>query len=96
MAFPTLQQQPAPTTIDIAYQAPILSHEQYNHLNRLVGEAAFDDKLQYRLLDLRDETLCEAYNLSFVTWGYLKRIEADNITDFCMQVETLRDKVLSY
>ena len=98
MALPTLQQyiEQQPNGDTIAYQAPMLSQEQHLSLNRLVGAAAFDDTILHRLLCLRDETLCETYNLSAITWGYLKKIEAESLEEFCGQVLKLQKKMLSY
>jgi hypothetical protein len=98
MALPTLHQyiEQHQDSGNIAYQTPILSQDQLNNVNRLVGAAAFDENISRRLLGMRDETLCETYHLSAVTWGYLTKIEADTIEEFCSQVLKLQFKMLSY
>jgi hypothetical protein len=98
MALPTLQQY-IEKRMDgghSAYQTPLISEEQYNCIEQLVRMAAFDDDIQHRLISRRDDTLCDIYNLSAITWGYLKMIEADSLEEFCSQVLRLQEKTLNH
>lgn len=98
MALPSLQQyvEKRVEGRQIAYQTPLVSHEQYNCIEQLVREAAFDDNIKHRLIYNRDDALRNIYSLSVLTWGYLQMIEADTLEEFCRQVLKLRDKTLSH
>lgn len=98
MAFPSFQQYIDVTTDskDIAYETVRISHDQFGNIQQLVGTAAFDESIKHRLINLRDETLCDIYHISATTWGYLTKIEAETLEDFCSQVLKLQHKVLRY
>ena len=80
----------------VAYQTPLLSQDQYDCLNRLVGAAAFDETIFHRLLVERDETLRTLYRLSDITWNYLVNRNAKDLFELSGYLEVLHGKMLNH
>jgi len=80
----------------VAYQTPLLSQEQYDCLNRLVGAAFFDETIQNQLLGNPDEALQAVYRISDNTWNYLVEKQATTLVELSQYLEVLRGKMLNH
>ena len=80
----------------VAYQTPLLSQDQYDCLNRLVGAAFCDEVVQTQLLGNPDKTLQTIYKLSDMTWNYLVEKQAESLVELSQHLEILRGKMLSH
>lgn len=79
-----------------AYQQPLFSSAEITRLNKLIGDAAFSERLEYQLVIQRDETLSTVYQISAKTWDYLKQIEAETLQEFCKQVLNLQNTMVNH
>ena len=73
----------------VAYTTPLLSEVQYQSVNNLVGQAAFDKILKKRLLENRDESLCVEFGITTETWSHLKAIDTMDLSEFCRRIRDL-------
>lgn len=96
MALPHVSHLKTRILPEPAYQTPLLSGQQIDCINRMVGAAFVDLTVRHRLVDIRDATLCTDYDLTPVTWSYLEAIEAHDLQDFCEAVLKLQERRINH
>jgi len=72
----------------------ILSHEEEQRLDQLLGTALLDEDVCHRLVNQRDHSLLTAYGLSEETQRWLRSVHADNLVELAQAI-VARSKVSS-
>jgi|GEM_PF-3033796 len=78
-----------------AFNEPVFRKQEMQRLNELVGAALTDRSVYQRLINQRDDSLQQEFQLAPETWQYLSLIRVTSLEELCdsiMQLQTQEER----